>query len=387
MPAAPSASPEPNLDDLQGKGRGPEEFSLAKPSRPRHSRKQPEGHIPRPPNAFILFRSSFVRSQIVSPDVETNPTTMSKIIGLTWKNLPADERRVWYARARQAVEEHRRRFPDYSFRPSQRRARGGGNGKAQKQTEARRKVRQRVVENPERCVKIAELLGEGKHGEALDGAMQEFDRERMPGIVTRFEPPVTATAYRRASSAPVRDTDPEPVVAQGRRSSSSSPSSRSREPVAPTVDQPVNFTLAQSPTVSTPLQTDPFDLSTFSFDSAMPVAFTDPAFDPLWFCDAQDSPTWSTPSPFSTNDDFKLSADQAPEHPPALDLDALINAEYAHEAHAPSELSSNATLVPIGGYSYNDAAYLAEIESQTEPALSQIEADFMNLMAQYSLEP
>jgi hypothetical protein len=38
-------------------------------------------YIPRPPNAFILFRSSFIRSQNVPGRVEGNHSTLSKIIG------------------------------------------------------------------------------------------------------------------------------------------------------------------------------------------------------------------------------------------------------------------------------------------------------------------
>jgi len=38
-------------------------------------------YIPRPPNAFILFRSSFIRSEKISGKVEGNHSTLSKIIG------------------------------------------------------------------------------------------------------------------------------------------------------------------------------------------------------------------------------------------------------------------------------------------------------------------
>ncbi|KAJ8502605.1 hypothetical protein ONZ45_g11600 [Pleurotus djamor] len=76
-----------------------------------HSKKKPENHIPRPPNAFILFRSSFIKSQHVSTEVETNHSTLSKIIGLTWQNLPNEERQVWHAKAKAALDEHKRKFP------------------------------------------------------------------------------------------------------------------------------------------------------------------------------------------------------------------------------------------------------------------------------------
>ncbi|KAK6988101.1 hypothetical protein R3P38DRAFT_288258 [Favolaschia claudopus] len=78
-------------------------------------------YIPRPPNAFILFRSSFIRSQNVPGRVEGNHSTLSKIIGKYWHALPPSERARWEDKARAAQAEHRRRYPDWRFRP--------GNGK------------------------------------------------------------------------------------------------------------------------------------------------------------------------------------------------------------------------------------------------------------------
>ncbi|KAJ7728548.1 hypothetical protein B0H16DRAFT_1237463, partial [Mycena metata] len=267
---------------------------VEKPLRTRHSRKQPEGHIPRPPNAFILFRSSFVRSQRVTPDIETNHSTLSKIIGLTWKNLPADERRVWQDRAAQAVEEHRRRFPKYAFRPSLRRDRE----KKPKAKESKRKVREQAVHDPERCAKIAELLGAGKHGRTLGAAMQEFDLQRVFNVGTRFEAPITATTYRRSSSAPIPDTEPSPrflwstpVVTQRRRSSSTGPAStRPVDPKSPPGVTPHNFSDPSSvfdafiPSWSSEPENDYFvsDFSGFSFASATPPISPDFACDPLW---------------------------------------------------------------------------------------------------------
>lgn len=164
--------------------------------RPTHSRKRGEDHIPRPPNAFILFRSSFIKSQHVSTEVETNHSTLSKIIGLTWQNMPHDERQVWHAKAKKALEEHKKKWPQYAFRPS--------HAKAKRGTE-KRKVREVEPKDMKRCAKIAALLVEGKKGAELDAAIQEFDRTHVPEIVTRFETPITAGSYHRSSSAPIYD--------------------------------------------------------------------------------------------------------------------------------------------------------------------------------------
>lgn len=53
------------------------------PPRRGHDEKTHRTHIPRPPNAFILFRSSFIRSKHVPGKVEGNHSTLSKIIGLS----------------------------------------------------------------------------------------------------------------------------------------------------------------------------------------------------------------------------------------------------------------------------------------------------------------
>jgi hypothetical protein len=46
-----------------------------------HSKKKDEGYIPRPPNAFILFRSSFIKAQHVPEKIEGNHSALSQITG------------------------------------------------------------------------------------------------------------------------------------------------------------------------------------------------------------------------------------------------------------------------------------------------------------------
>ena len=156
-----------------------------------HSRKKPINHIPRPPNAFILFRSYFIKSQHVSSEIETNHSTLSKIIGLTWKNLPNEERQIWHARAKAALEDHKRKFPSYAFKPVHSKPRGVPAEK--------RKVREVGLKDHTRCAKIAELLVRGKKGLELKVAIQEFDKNHVPEIVTRFEAPITANNYTLSS--------------------------------------------------------------------------------------------------------------------------------------------------------------------------------------------
>ncbi|KAA1475028.1 hypothetical protein DENSPDRAFT_402742 [Dentipellis sp. KUC8613] len=194
----------------------PSEPDNVAPKRAPHARKKADDHIPRPPNAFILFRSSFIKSQHVSTEVETNHSTLSKIIGLTWQNMPHEERQFWHTKAKVAQAEHKRKWPDYAFRPHH--VKGKGPEK--------RKVREVGIKDTKRCQKIAELLVEGKKGADLQAAIKEFDRYHVPPVITRFETPLTARMYRRSSSEPAPDT--EPSAPKFLRSSSKSSSRRVR---------------------------------------------------------------------------------------------------------------------------------------------------------------
>lgn len=258
--------------------------------RPTHSKKKPGNHIPRPPNAFILFRSSFIKSQHVSTEVETNHSTLSKIIGLTWQNLSEKERQVWHNKAKAALEEHKRRFPQYAFKPSQ--SKKGG-------TVEKRKVREVEPKDMKRCAKIAELLAAGLKGQELEAAMVEFDKHHVPEVVTRFEAPITATAYRRSSSAPIPDTENSKsnqsffsTVANPKQIRASS----TRPPRRPTPEIRNSGSLDET----LPKTEFLFDFTSFSFDKAVspvPTFACDPLVDPL--------------SP-STTDSFALHPDTLP---------------------------------------------------------------------------
>jgi HMG (high mobility group) box len=222
-----------------------------------HGRKKPENHIPRPPNAFILFRSSFIKNRHVSTGVETNHSTLSKIIGLTWQNLPNDEREVWHRKAKQAEEQHRRRFPEYAFRPLHKR----------KEASSKRKVREVGPKDEKRCAKIAELLVQGKKGKELDDAVKEFDKYHVPEIVTRFEAPITEESFQVASSGKVRVKEEETESIPRSRSSSAR---RSRGPSSTGSYMP------------SPLSTEMLPLPSFNPQESSPQ-YSSPSFDQFSF--------------------------------------------------------------------------------------------------------
>jgi hypothetical protein len=180
------------------------------------------------PNAFILFRSAFIRSQRVTSGVESSHSTLSKIIGLTWQQLSNEERQKWHAKARLAQEEHKRRYPQYSFKPIHHRSKGPNLG--------RRKLREVGPKDQKRCEKIAELLASGKKGPDLEEAIKEFDKYHVPQILTRFEEPITASSFSNSSRGS------SPYSTYSRRSATPSSQgrapSRSAIPTPPPIQQP-----------------------------------------------------------------------------------------------------------------------------------------------------
>ncbi|KAF8186649.1 hypothetical protein BJ912DRAFT_457501 [Pholiota molesta] len=408
-----SDSPPPLVDFPSEFIMFPPSGEVSVPRRQPHSKKKPENHIPRPPNAFILFRSSFIKSQHVSTEVETNHSTLSKIIGLTWQNLPEDQRQIWHCKAKEALEEHKRKFPKYAFKPVQTKAKGAPSEK--------RKVREVEPKDIKRCTKIAQLLVEGKKGDELNAAVQEFDKTHVPEIVTRFEAPITARAYRRSSSAPIPDTETSrasqsflrevlsrsPKMA---RSASTRPT-RCTTPIDAFVEQNCQESTCPTPDTQTlPLkQESAFNFGEFSFDN---VTNALPAFDcdPLSFVQADSfsdgqynagltidtsfSNGWpSSPSPQSPETPSYLmspmsTASPMSPYPPSFDnFDTMFDAQFPSYDQAGGLQQQRDTLCGGGGAD-DDVLYPTFNDTHFGGAqLSQLDLDFsafMTAIPQYS---
>lgn len=84
-----------------------------------HRRKQSTHHIPRAPNAFIVFRSHFY-SNILGTQTGGDQRNVSRVAGAAWQGLTLEEKRAWHARAVEARQAHAVRYPEYRFTPSPR---------------------------------------------------------------------------------------------------------------------------------------------------------------------------------------------------------------------------------------------------------------------------
>ena len=73
--------------------------------------------IPRPPNAFMLYRSDFHKRRTIPREVEKRQQNLSRIAGQCWKMLPETEKAIWYGKAAVIRAEHRARYPSHKTGP------------------------------------------------------------------------------------------------------------------------------------------------------------------------------------------------------------------------------------------------------------------------------
>lgn len=155
-------------------------------------KRRSQGYIPRPPNAFMLFRANFVRQKHVPGSIETNHGSLSKIIGNCWKALPDQEKKVWEARAKKAKAEHKEMYPNYRFKP------------VHNKNKNKNKKDKTPLDEPDerRCEEVAQLLLEGKKGDELAAAVRRLDIDRRREA-TRSQSPAPFHAPFMGASAPM----------------------------------------------------------------------------------------------------------------------------------------------------------------------------------------
>lgn len=129
-----------------------------------HARKTAPGHIKRPPNAFILFRSHCCSSTpSEDPDDPPAPSAaqiaelgitdhrhISRITSHLWKSLPRAEKGYWERKALAKKAEHLRLHPDYKYKPVYRK---------KEEVRRKKKVEQEEMDEEKRgCEEVAKAL-------------------------------------------------------------------------------------------------------------------------------------------------------------------------------------------------------------------------------------
>ena len=80
-----------------------------------HTRRKSEGHVNRPPNAFIVFRRAQVQN--MPANVTQHQQRISNLTALFWRVLTTSEQNTWYALSDDIKKLHNILFPDYNFNP------------------------------------------------------------------------------------------------------------------------------------------------------------------------------------------------------------------------------------------------------------------------------
>ena len=118
-------------------------------------------HVPRPKNAFILFRTDFVKDRMGNV-VERDMRHISRIAGFAWRTLSDAEKEHWRQRADDEKARHGKEHPGYKFSPSKRSPR----------PKQRRNVRRNGEDEIARCKALADLVLAGKEGSSLVDAVR-----------------------------------------------------------------------------------------------------------------------------------------------------------------------------------------------------------------------
>lgn len=111
----PSPSPSPSMyhDTIH-------ENTRSRIGAARHDRQKTRGQIPRPANAFLLFRSDFLKKKSIPKAAESRQQVLSKAISLVWNAKPEEEKNLWKQKAAEVAKSHAEKYPGYKYKPAQR---------------------------------------------------------------------------------------------------------------------------------------------------------------------------------------------------------------------------------------------------------------------------
>ena len=196
-PTSPSIS-TPELSPASSPRSEHSDFAPPRTTSSSHARKRKEGHIPRPPNAFILFRSEMWKKDlkdVSSSGPEKDHRQISRIAGLRWKVLDEATKEQYKRKAREVKADHQRMYPGYRYIPT-------GKRKVK-----RRKSKQDAARELKRCNLISRLISAGFTQDSLQWALHTIEHDEADEddiIAGRLTRPVKVSAKlsHRQSVAP-----------------------------------------------------------------------------------------------------------------------------------------------------------------------------------------
>ncbi|KAI0344054.1 hypothetical protein BDW22DRAFT_1344181 [Trametopsis cervina] len=161
-PSAPIQTSTPLASRSKRRSRSAASESIQPPANTSRGSRSPS-HIPRPRNAFIIFRTEFYRDNKDLLAYEKDHRHISRIIAFYWRTLTPDEKEEWKDKAKIEKLEHERKYPNYQFTPVHR------TGEVKK-----RNVKRNGAREIKRCEVVASLLKNCSEPTELQGVMAEL---------------------------------------------------------------------------------------------------------------------------------------------------------------------------------------------------------------------
>ncbi|KAG8858973.1 hypothetical protein FRB96_004793 [Tulasnella sp. 330] len=226
-----------------------------------HTAKKPAGHIKRPPNCFLLFRSHVKESGTRIPEAlrplikkrlndkkkkdrikkggsasddedtddddddeenDEDEQSVSKISGILWDFLPPKEKSFFRARAAHAKAQHKRLFPDYKYSPQ-----------AKDKNVKKRTGKKMAVEKRQRLEEVAGVLVQNM-GWASSSSSSGAPVKREHSSAARSPSPGPASNVPGTGAFSVPEYEHQPPAAYPPTSASTATSKPRSVPSTPT---------------------------------------------------------------------------------------------------------------------------------------------------------
>ncbi|KAJ5109012.1 hypothetical protein N7456_005687 [Penicillium angulare] len=156
---------------------------------------QPDPKVPRPRNAFILYRQHYQAAVVAHNPGMANPD-ISKIIGEQWRNLSEEEKSKWKALAEEEKIRHNQQYPGYRYQPR----RSGRDGSS-------RGTGAGISNNPSGGTHCSRCGGRFMHPPS---PMTPFTPTGMTDFRTSGLSTPTAKSFMAARNAHIREQEIEP---------------------------------------------------------------------------------------------------------------------------------------------------------------------------------
>jgi len=182
-------------------------YSASSDRRVQRNLERDPAWVPRPRNAFIIFRCEYARDHCNPKDGSSShdthaEKTLSKRAGDAWKELPESEREHFRALAVLEKEAHARRNPNYRFRPVKR---STPTARSARPWPDVRQLRSKTEEIPQDKYMDYDGVGLRRWEARRFSESQVMPNELLP-VPAKVDKSVKATR-RRSSSVPLPGTE------------------------------------------------------------------------------------------------------------------------------------------------------------------------------------